>query len=115
MGYTLAHHGIKGQRWGVRRFQNQDGSLTDAGRNRARIKKTEKDVDRIIDSLTAQERHFVGIEQDRSYSSYVKADKVIKRFMAKHGNEPIGFLDIDSVGKDVEITIEVCQARNGLF
>lgn len=27
----LAHHGIKGQRWGVRRFQNKDGSLTKAG------------------------------------------------------------------------------------
>lgn len=27
----LAHHGIKGQRWGVRRFQNPDGSLTSAG------------------------------------------------------------------------------------
>lgn len=28
----LYHHGIKGQRWGVRRFQNTDGSLTKAGR-----------------------------------------------------------------------------------
>lgn len=31
---TLEHHGIKGQRWGVRRYQNPDGSLTDAGRKR---------------------------------------------------------------------------------
>lgn len=28
----LAHHGIKGQKWGVRRFQNEDGSLTGAGK-----------------------------------------------------------------------------------
>ena len=27
----LYHHGIKGQRWGVRRYQNKDGSLTKAG------------------------------------------------------------------------------------
>ena len=30
----LAHHGIKGQKWGVRRFQNEDGSLTNAGKVR---------------------------------------------------------------------------------
>lgn len=31
---SLAHHGIKGQKWGVRRYQNADGSLTDEGRKR---------------------------------------------------------------------------------
>ena len=30
----LYHHGIKGQKWGVRRFQNPDGTLTAAGRKR---------------------------------------------------------------------------------
>lgn len=28
----LAHHGVKGQRWGVRRYQNEDGSLTEMGK-----------------------------------------------------------------------------------
>lgn len=31
---AIYHHGIKGQKWGVRRFQNEDGSLTEAGRQR---------------------------------------------------------------------------------
>lgn len=31
---NLQHHGIKGQKWGVRRYRNRDGSLTPAGRKR---------------------------------------------------------------------------------
>lgn len=30
----LEHHGIKGQKWGIRRYQNEDGSLTPEGRER---------------------------------------------------------------------------------
>ena len=30
----MFHHGIKGQKWGVRRFQKKDGSLTPAGKKR---------------------------------------------------------------------------------
>ena len=30
----LYHHGIKGQKWGIRRFQNEDGSLTAEGERR---------------------------------------------------------------------------------
>ena len=37
--YELTHHGVKGMKWGVRRYQNKDGSLTAAGKNRsAKIK-----------------------------------------------------------------------------
>ena len=35
MENELYHHGVKGQKWGVRRYQNADGSLTYAGKKRA--------------------------------------------------------------------------------
>ena len=31
---SLTHAGVKGMRWGVRRYQNKDGSLTPAGKQR---------------------------------------------------------------------------------
>lgn len=31
---TLSHAGVKGMKWGIRRFQNKDGSLTPEGKKR---------------------------------------------------------------------------------
>ena len=47
MENELMHWGIKGMKWGVRRYQNKDGSLTPAGKKRydkemAKLKEEEK-------------------------------------------------------------------------
>ena len=45
--YMLIHYGVKGMRWGVRRYQNKDGTLTAAGRRRvsnAEVRYKEKEV-----------------------------------------------------------------------
>lgn len=39
---ALMHHGIKGQKWGIRRYQNPDGTLTPEGRKRYNIDKLEE-------------------------------------------------------------------------
>lgn len=46
---VLMHHGIKNQKWGLRRFQNPDGSLTPAGRERYR--KPSEDSRSVIKSI----------------------------------------------------------------
>lgn len=46
----LMHHGILGQRWGIRRYQNPDGTLTERGRRRLEKKDTKwakKNYDKI--------------------------------------------------------------------
>lgn len=48
----IAHHGIKGQKWGIRRYQNPDGTLTDAGRKR--VSKTTDKISKMYDKMNAK-------------------------------------------------------------
>lgn len=78
----LAHHGIKGQKWGVRRYQNSDGTLTALGKRRASnkdIKQYEKSVYKSVNN-----------EFDKKYGGDLntlktKADKKYDAYVKKHG------------------------------
>lgn len=41
---SLTHHGIKGQKWGERRYQNEDGTWTDLGKERRRSSQWKHDL-----------------------------------------------------------------------
>lgn len=46
----LYHHGTKGMKWGVRRYQNTDGSLTNAGKSRYARDAREKEFNKYDES-----------------------------------------------------------------
>lgn len=46
--HSLYHHGIKGQKWGVRRFQDENGQLTSAGRKRYDIGSFRKKAEELL-------------------------------------------------------------------
>lgn len=52
-GSSLFHYGVKGQRWGVRRYQNEDGSLTKAGQRRSG--KIETGLDKMNKGITYEQ------------------------------------------------------------
>lgn len=68
----LRHHGIKGQKWGVRRFQNSDGSLTAAGRKRYSDGSSAEDYQNAIKKTKAAGE---SVENIRKFNNDVKRIK----------------------------------------
>lgn len=48
----LCHHGVKGQKWGVRRYQYADGSLTPAGKKRYYVSKNQNGAQRVASLMS---------------------------------------------------------------
>lgn len=74
MGYfhtdeELEHHGILGQKWGVRRYQNPDGTLTEAGRKKYGEKVT---------MHNGKDNILLGGRKYQTHKEYVTANKYAK-------------------------------------
>ena len=87
MNDDLQHHGILGMRWGIRRYQNYDGTLTKAGKRRLEKKDTKwakKNYNKIYKSVFKDSRKEVkelvkGLNEQ--VSSKLKSGKVSYTFV----------------------------------
>ena len=82
----LYHHGIKGQKWGIRRFQNEDGSLTAEGKARYQVNdytgKMSKEGKKLYKAdVKATRREIAGDYSDTYDKNY---DRIMKE---KYGNK----------------------------
>lgn len=86
---TLCHHGVLGQKWGIRRYQNKDGSLTEAGR-----KRYQKIVDRYETDPQRYTKLF-GIDE---------GGFIIDRFRANRSKKANTLLEKDAIRQKVNET-----------
>lgn len=88
----LAHHGIKGQKWGVRRWQNSDGSLTPDGKihygkgNKKEAEGTEGNKSRNGSFTTGNkwQDRFIAKEQKRSDRNDKHVEKKLEKLASKY-------------------------------
>ena len=87
----LYHHGILGQRWGVRRFQNPDGSLTEAGKKR--YLKYDFSPDRKGYYISKRGQRKLGKEGMDLYNKKRETDKKAEEEAVKKSTERINEID----------------------
>lgn len=111
----LMHHGIKGMKWGVRRYQNKDGTWTAEGQRRRmqrnrmiRATNTKQDVEDIVETMHDDEKKRLGLEEgEKEYLSVDLGYMVAKRVVKKSNNVPVAFFDLFEDGTNMNLNASI--------
>lgn len=111
----IKHYGVKGMKQGVRRYQNEDGTWTDTGKRRRvygyRVKnasRTKNDMDSLYNRLSQEDKRLLGDDKgSREWLTTNEGEYVVKRFIMRHGNEPVSALDIMTTTRDGHLTLAI--------
>ena len=82
----LYHHGILGMKWGVRRYQNKDGSLTPAGKRRANTGEASNKPSAKEKAKEFVQKHQKGIKRTAAIAGTVAAIHIIKKLSKEKAN-----------------------------
>ena len=95
----LAHSGIKGMKWGIRRYRNEDGTLTEAGKKR--YAKMNAKVDKMYDRKTRAAK--ATLQRHADMDALEKKDPEAKYWMTKDERERTKASARNTINRETEL------------
>lgn len=82
----IAHHGILGMKWGIRRYQNANGSLTEAGRKRYYLKTNPDGSTTLVRKKRATFKQKRNLKKARKAAAVKRASDAEKERLVNYGS-----------------------------